>query len=147
MNIKSTVLLKCGLIIGLMLTMTQCYYRTSSQKRFSKVMEIKIPNDIKVIKDEYQDMLQDYAIIYEIKLSEKTMAQLTESIRESKFYNPNYFLEDYVTKEMFIKYGDLKAVWVRTDSGYIFQNDFDRDAYSAQIDTINMIAKFNESHD
>lgn len=147
MKLISFRLFKYGLIGGLILIMTQCDNRTSSRKRFSKVMDIHIPEDIEIIKDEYQDMLQDFVIIYEIKLTNKTMSKLTKSIRESKYYNPKTYVKDYVTQEMYVKYNDMKAVWAKTDSGYIFQNDFYRDAYSAKIDTIKMIAVFNESHD
>lgn len=129
------------------LLLTQCNYRTSSQKRFSETLDIKIPVFVDVLKDEYHDMWQDYAIIYEIKLTEKQMSDLTQSIRDSKYYNPSAYVTDYVQQDMFLDKGDLKAVWAKTDSGYIFRNDFGRDAYSAEIDTINLIAKFNESHD
>ena len=127
--------------------LTQCNFRTSSQKRFSKTLDIEIPKNVEILKDKYQDMLQDFAIIYEIKLSEKQMSDLTNSIRSSKYYNPNVFVTDYVHQDMFLDRGDLKAVWAKTDSGYIFQNDFKRDAYSAEIDTVNLTARFNESHD
>jgi hypothetical protein len=127
--------------------LTQCNYRTSSQERFSKTLDIEIPKNVEILKDEYQDMLQDFAIIYEIKLSEKQMSDLTNGIRSSKYYNPNVFVTDYVQQEMFLDRGDFKAVWAKTDSGYIFQNDFKRDVYSADIDTVNLVAKFHESHD
>lgn len=92
-------------------------------------------------------MWQDFAIVYEIKLTREEMSDLIKSIKDSKFYNDSAFVKDYVTQEMFIEQGDMRAVWAKMDSGYIFQNDFDRDAYSAQIDTINLVAKFDESHD
>lgn len=127
--------------------LTQCNFRTSSQIRFSKTLDIEIPKNVEMLKDEYQNMLQDFAIIYEIKLSEKQMSDLTNSVRSSKYYNPCVFVTDYVQQVMFLDRGDLKAVWAKTDSGYIFQNDFKRDAYSAKIDTVNLTARFNESHD
>ncbi|WP_145957669.1 hypothetical protein [Labilibaculum antarcticum] len=142
-KLKSKYLLIC---LAIML-LTQCNYRTSSQKRFSKTLDIEIPKNVEILKDEYQDMWQDFAIIYEIKLSEKQMSDLTHSIRSSKYFNPRVFVTDYVQQDMFLDHGDLKAVWAKTDSGYIFQNDFKRDAYSAKIDTVNLTAKFNESHD
>lgn len=126
---------------------TQCNYRTSSQKRFSKVLDIEIPKEVEIIKDEYQDMMQDFAIIYEIELTKEEMLKLTKSIRDSKYYNDKVVVKDYVSQEMFIEYDDMKAIWAKTNSGYIFQNDFNRDAYSAKVDTIRMTAEFNESHD
>jgi len=143
--IKSTS--KYLLICLAIMLLTQCNYRTSSQKRFSKTLDIEIPKNVEPLKDEYQDLLQDFAIFYEIKLSKKQMSDLTHSIRNSKYYNPSVYVTDHVQQEMFLDVGDLRAVWAKTDSGYIFQNDFKRDAYSAEIDTINLTAKFNESHD
>ncbi len=127
--------------------LTQCNYRTSSQKRFSRTLDIEIPKNVEILKDEYQDMWQDFAIIYEIKLSEKQMTDLINSIKDSKYYNPNAFVTDYVQQEMYVNHKDKKAVWAKTKSGYIFQNEYERDIYSAKVDTINRIAEFNESHD
>lgn len=91
--------------------------------------------------------MQDFAIVYEIKLTAEEMSILTKSIRESKYYNNKAFVKDYVSQEIFIEYDNMKAVWAKTNSGYVFQNDFTRDAYSAKVDTISMIAEFDESHD
>ena len=65
-------------------------------------------------------MWQDIAIIYKIKLNKKQMSDLTNSIRSSKYYNPSVFVTDYVQQDMFLDRGDLKAIWAKTDSGYIF---------------------------
>lgn len=143
--IKTTF--KYLLICLISILLTQCNYRTSSQKGFSKTLDIEIPKNVEILKDEYQDMWQDFAIIYEIKLSEKQMTDLINSIKDSKYYNPNAFVTDYVQQEMYVNYKDKKAVWAKTKSGYIFQNEYGRDIYSAKVDTINRIAEFNESHD
>lgn len=135
------------MISALIILLAQCNYRTSSKKRFSKTLDIEIPNNIEILKDEYHANWQDFAIFYEIKLSEKQMTDLTQSIRNSKYYNPSAFVTDYVQQDMYIEKGNMKAVWARTQSGYIFQNEYGRDVYSAKIDTINRIAEFNESHD
>lgn len=110
-------------------------------------MDINIPKDIEVVKDEFQDMGKDFAVIYEIKLTNETMKILTKSVRDSKFINHNFFLKDYVSQDIFVEHDEMKVVWVKTDFGYIFQNDFERNSYSARIGTINFVAKFNESHD
>lgn len=143
--IKSTF--KYLLICLTSILLTQCNYRTPSQKRFSKTLDIEIPKNVEMLKDEYQDMGQDFAIIYEIKLSEKQIADLINSIKNSKYYNPDAYVSDYVQQEMYVNNKDKKAVWAKTKSGYIFQNKYGRDIYSAKVDTINRIAKFNESHD
>jgi hypothetical protein len=141
------LILKYLLICSLNILLTQCNYRTSSQKRFSNILDIEIPKDAEILKDEYQDMGQDFVIVYELKLNKKQMTDLTHSIRNSKYYNPSAFITNYLQQDMFLGQGDLRAVWAKTDSGYLFQNDFDRDSYSAKIDTVNLTAKFNELHD
>jgi len=138
---------KYGLIFLLIFTLTQCDYRTPSKKRFSNTLDIEIPKDAEILKDDYQSNWQDFSIEYKIKLTEELMKELTKSIRNSKFYNSNAVVKDFVTQEMFIESNDFKAVWAKTENGYVFQNEFDRDAYSAIIDTVNLVAKFNESHD
>ncbi len=126
---------------------TSCDYRTPSRKRFSKTCDILIPENVVVINDEYQDMWQDYAIVYEIELSDQTCAELTESIRNSAYYNPDVFITDYVEQSMFIDTFGMKAVWARTGSGYYFGNELGRDVYSVEVDTIKLTAKFDEGHD
>ncbi|MCK4661823.1 MAG: hypothetical protein KAT68_03075 [Bacteroidales bacterium] len=139
--------MKKSLIVICIFLIISCNYRTPSRIRFSKICDIKIPKDIKVIRDEYQDMWQDFAIIYEIKLSPKNCNELTRSIRESKYYNSETFVYDNIHKDMYIEVNGMRAVWARTQTGYVFLNDWNRDVYSVEIDTINLIAKFNESHD
>ena len=55
-------------------------YRTSSRKRVEDISEIKLPNDFLVIKDEYQDMLQDYNIFYNIQFNNRGTRELINSI-------------------------------------------------------------------
>ena len=52
--------------------------RTSSEKRFKTNIGFSLPADKKVLKDEYQDMLQDYEVIYEVELSVTANQRLTE---------------------------------------------------------------------
>ena len=40
-------------------------YRTSSKERLEKISDITLPADFKILKDEYQDMWQDYCILPE----------------------------------------------------------------------------------
>ena len=144
MNKINTKILLIGFLISLFV---QCNYRTPSNVRFSRVCDIEIPKNIEVIKDEYQDMWQDYAIIYEIKLTKESQDKLTESIRKSKFYNPNIFVNGSYTDDMFTEIDGFRAVWTKTESGYQFGNARGRDRYSALVDTVLRIAKFRESHD
>ena len=48
---------------------------------------------------------------------------------------------------MYIETGEFKAVWARTENGYYFGSDFNRQTYSASIDTIILRAEFIESYD
>ena len=70
------------------------------------------------------------------------MSELTESIRNSKFYNEKAFITSYVTAEMFVEQDGEKAVWAKSPNGYVFKNQSERVLYSARIDTVNNIAKF-----
>jgi len=133
-----------GFIIFLFI---QCDYRTPSRVRFSKVCDIEIPKTVEVIRDEYHNVWQDYAIYYEIKLTKESQDNLTESIRKSKFYNPKIFINEYVTEDMFLEIDSFKAVWAETKNGYMFKNELGRDNYQALIDTVSRIAKFQEMHD
>ena len=92
-------------------------------------------------------MLQDYAIVYEIALSEDALKELTKSIRASKYYNSDVLFDKYFTKEMFVDCHGMRAAWVKAPRGYRFLNDWDLDIYSADVDTIARKATFEESHD
>lgn len=84
-------------------------------------MDIKIPKNSEIIKDEYQDMLQDFVIIYEIRLSDKSMTELSQSIRNSKYFNSGFIVKDFVIEDMFIKSDDLVAVWVKQKMDIYFR--------------------------
>lgn len=135
------------LIFVLITTITSCDYRTPSRVRFSKSCDIEIPKDVVVTKDEYQDMWQDYAIVYDLELTQQNCTELTMSIRNSAYYNPDVFVTDYVDKRMFVDSLGKRAVWARTETGYIFQTELGRDLFSATIDTLKMTAHFYEAHD
>lgn len=62
-------------------------YRTPSKDKLEKISDIRLPTDYKVLKDEYQDMMQDYCIIYDIKLDRNATTELIKNIKTSKFYN------------------------------------------------------------
>jgi hypothetical protein len=47
--------------------------RTPSNIRFPKNCTVQLPPDVKVIKDEYEDMGSDYAIYYTIKMTGVTL--------------------------------------------------------------------------
>ena len=63
--------------------------RTPSKERLEKVCKVKLPKDCKVIKDDYQDMGQDYCIIYDLQLTDSSTSEFVNSIKTSLYYNPN----------------------------------------------------------
>lgn len=144
---KSDLKMRIILSLVLILILTGCNYRTSSRIRFSEALDIQIPKDVTVTKDEYQDMMQDFVIIYEIQLTEDSYSELIESIKNSNYYNPKAFADANIDPNMYIDYDGKKAVWAKTKNGYLFGNDYSRDSYSAEVDTVNLVAKFVEGHD
>jgi len=140
----NTYLLLIGVVIFIFV---QCNYRTPSDVRFSKVCDIEIPKNVEIVKDEYQDMWQDYAIIYEIKLTIESQEKLIESIRKSKFYNPNIFINQGISEDMFIEIDGFRAVWAKMENGYEFANEHGRHNYYVSVDTVSRIAKFEEMYD
>lgn len=135
------------LIFILIVFIIGCDLRTPSKIRFAKICDIEFPKDINVIKDEYHDMWQDYEIVYDIKLTQMNCSELTKSIRNSCYYNSKVFVGNIIDSSMYIDAKGMKAVWAKTNNGYIFMNDWKRDVYTAKIDTINLVAYFTESHD
>jgi hypothetical protein len=55
--------------------------RTSSEERFKTNIGFSLPPDKKVLRDEYQDMLQDYTVIYEVELSVAANQQMVEKLK------------------------------------------------------------------
>ena len=127
--------------------MLSCNYRTPSRIRFENNLNIKIPKDIKVIKDEYDGNIGDYSIEYEIKMSEEDCKVLINSIRNSVYFNPNVVVFYKIEDSLFKDTNGIKGVWYKAGYGYFFENKWGRDIYSADVDTIKLIAKFSESHD
>lgn len=135
------------LFIILLGILSSCSYRTPSQERFSKALDVYIPKEVEVIRDEYQDMLQDYSIYYNIRLSQSQMTEFIQSIKKSKYYNADLLITKYFSEKMLIKYDNNKAVWGKTKTGYMFRSVNDLHTFSAKIDTMNNLASFNEGSD
>ncbi len=138
------IILPC--IIGIFLYSFKDY-RTPSKKRLEKVSDIKLPKDLKVLKDEYQDMWQDYCILYDIQLDNNSMPVLIENIKASKFYNKNSFHNGAWKEEYFISVDSVKAVWSKSPKGYDFSRPYNRTTYYIELDTITNILKYAECAD
>ena len=105
--------------------------RTSSEKRFMTNIGFSLPADKKVLKDEYQDMLQDYAVIYEVELSVTANQQLIKKLKpltSSDAENKN-------------------CVWSLVDNGFSYTCDKNQTMYYVTYDTIKRIVVYEELAD
>jgi len=139
--------MKTLIIIALLLSIFSCNLKQSSRLRFSEKCDIKIPKDVIVTKDEYQNMLQDYVINYEIALTDSAMNQIVNSIKNSKYYNSRINTASNVSTDTSTKIKDKKANWVQSKSGYLLSYQHDNISCYAFIDTIQMTGKFKLSSD
>jgi len=119
-------------------------YRTSSKTRLESVSDIELPSNYKVIKDEYQDMWQDYSINYEIQLDSLSTKELIKTIKESKFYNPKANYNGLWQDSDFIIVDSDKAAWVKSIKGYEFIKPYDRTTYFITLDTLTNRLLYNE---
>jgi hypothetical protein len=122
-------------------------YRTSSKDRLEKISDIKLPADFKVLKDEYQDMWQDYCILYDIQLDNNATTELITNIKASKFYNKSSFHNAAWTEKDFVAVDSVKAVWCKSQTGYDFSRQDGLTSYRIELDTVTNIIKYNECAD
>src|SRR5947208_3258029 len=94
--------------------------RTPSRIRLEKICRIKLPTNYKVLKDEYQDMITDYCILYDIQLDGKSSSDLIYNIKRSPFYNPAVRHDGIWSYDYFIKVDSMMGVWCRSKKGYDF---------------------------
>jgi hypothetical protein len=133
-------------LIGVLL---YCFkdYRTPSKDRLEKVCDVKLPTDFSVLKDEYQDMWQDYCILYDIQFDRSATTEFIKGIKSAKFYNPNVNPNSMLYDSLFIKVDNEKAVWYKSDKGYRFNRQDGLTSYSIELDTVTNILKYNECAD
>ena len=122
-------------------------YRTSSKERLENISNIKLPSDYTVIKDEYQDMLQDYCINYEIQFDKNDLKELIQNIKKSKYYNSKSVHNDAWQESDFIDSDSLKAVWLKSPKGYDFNCIKERLTFSIELDTLKNKLMYNECAD
>lgn len=119
--------------------------RTSSKERLEKACDIVLPKDNVVIKDEYQDMLQDYAVIYKFTLSKTSLTEFISSIKKSKYYNPSARHTGVFTDNMFLSVDSTRSVWCQSKEGYRFHKSGNKiPTYSIEVDTITMTVEYQE---
>jgi|SRR5690606_38682316 hypothetical protein len=122
-------------------------YRTSSKNRLEKISDVKLPTDFKVLKDEYQDMWQDYCILYDIQFDKNAATELIKDIKSAKFYNPNVNPNSMLYDSLFITIDKEKAIWCKSEKGYRFSRQDGLTTYSIELDTMTNILKYNECAD
>lgn len=115
--------------------------------RLEKISDIHLPTDYEVLKDEYQDMKQDYCILYDIQLDKNATTELVKNIKTSKFYNNNSFHIAAWTENDFIAADSAKAVWSKSPTGFNFSRQDGLTSYYIELDTMTNILKYNECAD
>ncbi|MFC6998742.1 hypothetical protein [Rufibacter roseus] len=135
------------LLISALILFCSCDWgRTPSKNRFQTAADIIIPTDIQIIQDEYQDMWQDYAIIYKIGLTPASTTQLIKSIHKSKYYDP-VKAKSSILKAGSESYNGVSGEWLDSEDGYLFQGKEGRTFFSIELDTVNREAIFKELAD
>ncbi len=134
-----------NLIFAILVIFTSCG-RTPSEDRFEQATDIQIPSNVEILKDEYQDMIQDYSIEYSIKLTTSQLAEISNSIRSSDLFNPTVMGTE-LTQQQWFPHESTNAVWYRTNTGYCFANRNNRTGVTAKLDTLTLVMEFSEWYD
>lgn len=120
-------------------------YRTPSKERLEEISKIKLPLTFKVLRDEYQDMIQDYCIQYEIQFDNNGKKALIQNIKSSPFYNANSLgTGDYSS---YITIDSIKAVWANSPKGYEFSKPYGLTTYIIRVDLIHNELSYQECSD
>ncbi len=139
------ILILC--LISILIYMFRDYGRTSSKDRLEKIAKIKLPKNFKVIKDEYQDMLQDYCIQYEVQFNKEGTKELIQTIKSSPFYNTKSYHKGAWEISDFITVDSVKAVWAKSPKGYDFANSIGRESYDITLDSSSNKLSYRECAD
>jgi len=122
-------------------------YRTPSKDRLEKIADVRLPHDFKVIKDEYQDMLQDYCIIFQIQMTVQGGKEFSNSIRNSRYFIKQSLQKKSENDSTHLKMSPASPEWIKTSNGYEFITPFDRQTYSITFDTIKNRIDYQECYD
>lgn len=122
-------------------------YRTPTSRTLESISDVKLPSDFKVIKDEYHNMWQDYAIIYEIQFDTQASKEFIQSIKSSKFYNDKSFFKGAWEESDFILVDSIEAAWIKSPKGYLFNRSKERNEYYISFDTISNKLSYDECYD
>ncbi len=122
-------------------------WNPQSKIRIEQASQIILPTKFKVIRDEYQDMIQDYGIIYEIQFDSLSSSHLIQNIKTSVLYTNNVSADKTLHNSLFIHVGKAKAAWFRSNKSYVFIKQEGTIHYSIDFDTSLRVLKYNEYAD
>ena len=115
---------------------TSCDLRTSSKVRLEQISDVKLPDDFEVVKDEYQDMGQDYCILYNIKFDKTASSEFIESIKKSRFYEQHSNIKI-----------DTLPVWYKSNIGYVFRYKKQLTDYTIDFNVSDQSLNYQECAD
>lgn len=144
-QIKRTILFSAFLLLIVLYYVKG--YRTSSKERLEKISAVKLPENFKVLKDEYQDMLQDYSVLFDIQFDRNSTTELINNIKTSKFYKKDAFHKGAWVETDYVTIDSMKAVWCKSPTGFDFTGEVGSTEYFIKLDTVTSILKYEEIED
>ncbi len=117
--------------------------RTPSKLRLESTGNIKLPSTFTVLKDEFQDMGQDYVLYYDLQFDISSMRSLTISIKKSRLYHADGSSAMYSDSIMNRKPNDF-SVWYPISTGYEFNGKDGAVLYTIKVDTTLNTLKYQE---
>ncbi len=116
---------------------------TGNKSVFEENTDISIPSSAQIVKDEYQDMMQDYVRILHLKLNNKSKEAILLSVLKSVYFNSSVKSDSGVYASQKIQKGDQAGIWYRYQNGFRFLGSYkEHDNIYVNIDTVKMIAEF-----
>jgi hypothetical protein len=133
-----------GMGLPMLALLAACNVREPSPARFERATGVKLPTQAKVLANKYQNIQQDYSVLYIVQLAQTDVRNVTAQIRATKFYDPNGTVSNEAAHGTV---GNYKGSWVRSEKGYSFRGEQIENGavVTAQIDTVSGVAEFNET--
>jgi len=94
-------------------------------------------------------MEQDYVKLLELKLAQRSKADLELSVLKSKFFNSSIYSDNGIIESQQLCIDNKKGLWYRYKNGYFFTGSKNkgRDVIHISVDTIAMKAEFQYNPD
>lgn len=134
------------LFLFLIIVLSSCDIgRTSSKERMETVSKVKLPKDFIVLRDEYDDMIQDYGIVYDIQLNQKSADEYADSIKHSIFFNPDVINKGTMYDSFYVMIDSTKSVWCKSTNGYMFAHENGNTKFRIWFDTLSNKVSYEET--